>query len=32
MIEQYFQVVNRYEAYYRDYLLKHGVNPDLLKV
>lgn len=30
MVEQYFQVVNRYEKYYRDYLLNHGVNSDLL--
>lgn len=30
MVENYGQVTNRYEKYYRDYLLKNGVDPDLL--
>ncbi|EPR81156.1 hypothetical protein L289_3981 [Acinetobacter gerneri DSM 14967 = CIP 107464 = MTCC 9824] len=30
MVENYGQVAYRYEKFYRDYLLKNGVNPDLL--
>ena len=30
MVENYGQVSHRYEKFYRDYLLKNGVDPDLL--
>lgn len=30
MVEQYYQVVNRYEKFYRDYLLSHDVDPSRL--